>query len=211
MDEIGNEFSKNVFVNCPFDEEYKPLLRSLLFTIIYCGLTPRIASEKADSSEVRVTKIVTIIKESMYSIHDLSRIDPIYKDNLPRFNMPFELGIDIGCKESSDGLLSRKRCLIFEKEKYRYQKVLSDLSGNDIKYHNSNPEDIVRELRNWLVECHQPNLPSGSQVWDAYNEFCYKFDSETKRLNFKKRDIDNMPIAEFIYFIHLLYKPFEIS
>jgi len=27
----------NVFINCPFDKEYFPLLRPLLFTIIYLG------------------------------------------------------------------------------------------------------------------------------------------------------------------------------
>ncbi len=30
-------FDQNVFVNCPFDDEYLPLLRPLLFTIIYLG------------------------------------------------------------------------------------------------------------------------------------------------------------------------------
>ena len=36
-------FDQNVFVNCPFDEEYLPLLRPLLFTIVYLGFRPRIA------------------------------------------------------------------------------------------------------------------------------------------------------------------------
>src|SRR6266404_2208861 len=30
-------FSKNVFINCPFDSEYNSLLRPILFTIIYLG------------------------------------------------------------------------------------------------------------------------------------------------------------------------------
>ncbi len=30
-------FERNVFVNCPFDTQYVPLLRPLLFTIIYLG------------------------------------------------------------------------------------------------------------------------------------------------------------------------------
>lgn len=32
-------FATNVFVNCPFEEEFYPLLRPLLFTIIFLGLT----------------------------------------------------------------------------------------------------------------------------------------------------------------------------
>ena len=47
----NNDFSKNVFINCPFDEQYIPLLRSILFTIVYLGFTPRIASERFDSGE----------------------------------------------------------------------------------------------------------------------------------------------------------------
>ena len=41
-------FAKNVFVNCPFDRDFYPLLRPLLFTIIYLGLKPRIALEDVE-------------------------------------------------------------------------------------------------------------------------------------------------------------------
>jgi hypothetical protein len=34
-------FERNVFVNCPFDEAFYPLLRPLLFTILYLGFRPR--------------------------------------------------------------------------------------------------------------------------------------------------------------------------
>lgn len=42
-------FETNVFINCPFDENYLPLLRPLLFTVIYLRLKPRIALEAIDS------------------------------------------------------------------------------------------------------------------------------------------------------------------
>jgi hypothetical protein len=66
-------FERNVFVNCPFDKRFQPLLRPLLFTIIYLGLQPRIALERTDSGESRLDKILELIRESKYSIHDLSR------------------------------------------------------------------------------------------------------------------------------------------
>ena len=56
-------FNKNVFINCPFDEEYLPLLRPLLFTILYVRLNPRIALESLDSGRPRIDKIVKLIKE----------------------------------------------------------------------------------------------------------------------------------------------------
>lgn len=71
---MTNNFSKNVFINCPFDSEYISLLRPLLFTILYLGYNPRIASESSDSGKIRFQKICELIEQSRISIHDLSRI-----------------------------------------------------------------------------------------------------------------------------------------
>lgn len=34
MTRLAEDFSRNVFINCPFDAEYVSLLRPLLFTVI---------------------------------------------------------------------------------------------------------------------------------------------------------------------------------
>ena len=52
-------YDRNVFVNCPFDEHFLPLLRPLIFTIIYLDLNPRIALERTDSGESRLAWIST--------------------------------------------------------------------------------------------------------------------------------------------------------
>ena len=57
--------------------------------------------------------------------------------------MPFELGLDIGCKVFSRGLLNQKQCLILATEQYEYQKALSDLSNSDIKRHQDKPEEVI--------------------------------------------------------------------
>jgi hypothetical protein len=36
-------YDRQVFLNCPFDDEYRPLLRAAAFTIHACGFTARIA------------------------------------------------------------------------------------------------------------------------------------------------------------------------
>ncbi|MBC8144379.1 MAG: hypothetical protein H7X80_02270 [bacterium] len=41
-------FDSNVFINCPFDDEYESLLRPLLFTIIWLEYNPKIAVERKD-------------------------------------------------------------------------------------------------------------------------------------------------------------------
>ena len=88
-------FEKNVFINCPFDDEYKGLLRALLFSIIDMGFEPRIALESLNSGEARIEKIIKIIQQSQFAIHDLSRIKSKGAGEFYRMNMPFELGLDI--------------------------------------------------------------------------------------------------------------------
>ena len=45
----------SVFINCPFDADYEPLLRVLLISVIRCGLHPRIARERLESGEPRIS------------------------------------------------------------------------------------------------------------------------------------------------------------
>lgn len=47
-------FEKSVFINGPFDEEYFPLLKTLLFTIKKLNFIPRISLERNDSGKVRL-------------------------------------------------------------------------------------------------------------------------------------------------------------
>jgi hypothetical protein len=91
-------YNDNVFLNCPFDSEYWPVFEAIVFTIFACGFVPRCAREEADSSDVRVDKLVRLIQQSRYGIHDISRVELDDAHGLPRFNMPFELGLDLGCK-----------------------------------------------------------------------------------------------------------------
>jgi hypothetical protein len=93
------QFADQVFINCPFDDDYRPLFRAIVFAVIDCGFTPRCALE-AISGAVRLQRIVDIVRECKYGIHDLSRVE--LSDGLPRFNMPFELGIFLGARYVGD-------------------------------------------------------------------------------------------------------------
>lgn len=65
--------------------------------------------------------------------------------------MPFELGVDLGCKRFKRSPCSSKVMLILEKKKYRYQVALSDLSGSDIEAHDDNYEKAIRKVWKWLL------------------------------------------------------------
>ncbi|HVT02176.1 MAG TPA: hypothetical protein VHL58_02245 [Thermoanaerobaculia bacterium] len=83
------DYARNVFINCPFDEEYKPIFEAIIFTVMVCGFRPLSARQRLDSSEIRLHKIIDLIASSRLAIHDLSRAEPT---TLPRFNMPFGAG-----------------------------------------------------------------------------------------------------------------------
>ena len=204
---VATPFDECVFINCPFDDEYQPMLHALLFTVVQCGFRPRIATERSDSGEVRIKKITDLIRECRYSIHDISRIEPQKAGDLPRFNMPFELGIDIGCRELGEELFRTKRCLVLESEKFRYQRVLSDISGNDIKAHHSDPILLIKALRSWFAENGVFGLASPSRLWDAYNEFLSRLTDEARLMGYADGRFDEIPIPEYIYLVTRLAPP----
>lgn len=195
------DYDRNIFINCPYDEKYLVLLKAMIFTIIYLGLEPKLACESSDCAVPRILKIKNLILWSKYGIHDISRVEYSADDPLPRFNMPFELGMDWGYKYFSSDTVSKKKLLVFDKEKYRYQRIISDISGDDIMSHENNPEKLVRELRNWLYEnvldIKISVVSPGSLVWDYYNLFLDHLQYEAKNEGYTDEEISNMPIKEY--------------
>lgn len=168
-----NNYSINVFINCPFDNQYLELRNALAFAIFDCGYIPRCALEEDDGGSVRVEKIRQIIKQSKFGIHDLSctELDPI--NELPRFNMPLELGVFLGAKFFGSKIHQGKNCLIFDKEQYRYQKFISDIAGQDIRAHDSRPEELIKHVRNWLNDANKNGvtIPGGKKIFERFKLF----------------------------------------
>lgn len=144
-------FERSVFVNCPFDDEFAPILQVIAFCITDLGFYPRLAPENADNAANRLDRIVDLIRGSKYGIHDLSRCKSASVGEYARLNMPFELGIDHGCRRFGGGQLGLKTILILEEARYDYQKGLSDISGWDIHSHGGDHIKAVRHVRTWLV------------------------------------------------------------
>ncbi len=143
-------WARSVFINCPFDDEYRPLLRAICFTILACGYVPRCALDFSDSGTVRFQEIVALITRCGFSIHDISRVELDKVSKLPRFNMPLELGADLGLRFAGKVRQAARRTLILDSEKHRYDKTLSDISGMDIEAHANDAALIRRHVRNWL-------------------------------------------------------------
>jgi hypothetical protein len=200
---MSDLFTKNVFINCPFDEKYRVLLKPLLFTIKYCSLNPRIASERMDSSEVRIDKIQAIIEACKYSIHDLSRIKATEKGEFYRLNIALEIGLDMGCKlYNPDPKYKTKQSLILEGEKFSYQKALSDLSGSDVRCHHDDPEQLVEEVRAWLASFVEWDLPGPNTIWYEYNAFNMDLFTEFTANGFKKDQIEQLNMPEYLRYLN---------
>jgi hypothetical protein len=197
---------KNVFINCPFDNQYFPLLKALLFTIVYIGFKPLI-SETSDSGAIRLHKIKDLMLASQYSIHDLSRIEPLKDGDLPRFNMPFECGIDFGIKLSNPSQ-GDKRFLILEKEQYRYHKVISDISGNDIKSHRNEPELLIKAVRDWFKPT-IADIPFYKAIWLAYCEFESDFENTLRSSGYNPKDINELTFCDIIEYMTIWSESFQ--
>lgn len=165
--------AKAVFINCPFDDAYKPILRAIVFTIILSGYHPRCALDATDGAEARMGKIARMLGECDWGVHDLSRVE-VGAGGVPRFNMRMELGVHLGARLLGEGRHRRKRALILDAVPHRYDTALSDISGQDIDVHGNDPERAIRCVRNWLSE-HRPHnaapLPGAAAMRGDYRLF----------------------------------------
>ena len=201
-----------MFINCPYDRQYVPLLRVIIYTLSRCGFRPRIALERFNSAEVRLQKIIELIEHSLLSIHDLSRVRTKSKKDFARLNMPFELGIDLGCRKfHGNPIYQNKRMLVLEAEPFTTQKALSDLSFADCKTYHGSGEELCFALRDWFTELGYSDVPPGSLVWDDYNAFWSTLLAHLTELGYKKRDIDRLTMPEYMQWINKKWKEFSAT
>jgi hypothetical protein len=191
--------SDHVFVNCPFDASYRPLFEAIVFAVHDLGFVPRCALEDDDGGEVRLAKIERIIEECRFGIHDLSAValDPVHR--LPRFNMPLELGIFLGCRRFGGPPQRQKKCLILDTERYRYQKFISDIAGQDIHAHAGEPKQAVMEVRNWLAAAStRTRLPGGSAIIGRYARFRRELPSLCADLHLSEHELIFSDLSELM-------------
>lgn len=137
------------------------------------------------------------MSNSKYSIHDISRVELNIND-LPRFNMPLECGVDFGIKEAGGKKLKQKCFLILERDKYRYQQFISDIAGNDIRAHNNKAEDVVKPIRDWLQVNTKTSMDYPSEIWNVYNEYLKDLTEIALGNNLNPHSISSMTFSELI-------------
>ena len=162
------------------------------------GLKPRIATERSDAGEPRVEKIIELIQSSRYSIHDLSRCQAREPGEHYRLNMPFELGVDFGCRRFGGVPLSEKVILVLEEERYRYQAAISDLAGSDIEAHGGNYRTAVRKVRNWIAGLGGFDRVAATRILGDYEDFQKWHYEQRLGAGFSEEDIRDYPTSELL-------------
>src|SRR6267142_1061473 len=164
--------NRDVFINCPFDRDYQDFFYAIVFVVVRSGFHARCALETDDSSENRFEKICSIVQECRYGIHDISRTDLDPGSRLPRFNMPLELGLFLGAKRFGNRSQKLKRCIVLDEQRYRFQKYISDIAGQDIRSHQGKIAKLIEELASWLRnQSRDPTVPGGRKMVREFSVF----------------------------------------
>jgi hypothetical protein len=197
------DYNDSVFINCPFDKEYLPLLQAIVYTVYRCGFHPQSALGDDNALVNRLSKIEHYIENCRYGIHDISRTE-VNVNSLPRFNMPFELGIFFGAKKFGSRTQKLKNALVFERVKFSYQQYISDLNGIDTKAHNADPGIVIRETRNWLkTSSRRDSIPGYKAIISEFTIFQNTLPDIAKNLDV---DVADIPFNELCYIVEEVIK-----
>jgi hypothetical protein len=191
------QFEYGVFINCPFDDAYRPLFEAIVFAVQDCGYIARCSLEVTDASQVRIDRIAGIIASCKFGVHDISRTELDTLTQLPRFNMPLELGMFLGAKRFGPSKHKSKTCLILDVERYRYQKFISDIAGQDIAAHGGNPDEGIKAVRNWLSAATSKTvkIPGGAAIAKRYATFRAELPATCQRLQL---NVDELTFSDYV-------------
>lgn len=193
---------QRVFINVPFDKTYKRFFDATVFTVIACGYVPGCALAIDNASQPRYLRIVKLVKQCPMGIHELSRSAPGRSYQLPRLNMPFELGLFLGAKEFGDSSQKNKTCIVLDSHPNRYRKFISDLAGHEVFSHNNRVSDLIDVLRDWLAAAPGIDgiriLPGGKQIYKLYVEFKKKLPKMCRRAKIRRVELT---YGDYVHFV----------
>ena len=159
-------YQRSVFINCPFDTDFKPVLDAIIFAVHDCGFQARIALEDSGSGQLRLERIISLISQSQYAICDLSRIDE------PRLNMAFETGLIFGAKYFGSQRQRARDLLVLDERAHQFNRTLSDLRGIDGEGHLRNPAKAIGVVRKFLArKSGDPRIPGEAFIIHRFKQF----------------------------------------
>lgn len=160
--------ANNVFLNVPYDRQFQSLWLAYIAGVYAFGLVPR-ATLEIPGGVRRLDRILDIIRECDYSVHDLSRVQLDRRaPRTPRFNMPFELGLTLGWQHTAN---PSHVWFVCESQNYRVFKSLSDLNGTDVYIHNGRVRGVFTQLCNAFVRVgRKPSIRQMEVIYRAVSK-----------------------------------------
>lgn len=164
---LPEQFESTVFLNIPYDGQFRRLYLAYISGLIHLGLKP-CATLEIPGGQNRLDKILDLIRSCRYSIHDLSRVQlDRNPPATPRFNMPFELGLAVASAKLNS---APHDWFVFETLHRRASKSLSDLGGTDPNIHHGTIEGVMRELCNAFIRQSSPDRFSVPEMMKTYRK-----------------------------------------
>ncbi|MBS1818496.1 MAG: hypothetical protein JSU08_11235 [Acidobacteria bacterium] len=165
--------SRDVFLNIPFDRQGERSFLALIAVLVALGLKPRSVLE-LPSQRSRLDRLVQMIRSCPYSLHDLSRtgLSRSSTFRLPRFNMPFELGLAVAIAMTTG---DAHQWWVIDTKPHRLGAALSDLSGFDATIHDGTIRGVYRAVTDIFVT-------KGRPLEEDEFLFVYRSVRETHRL-----------------------------
>ena len=105
--------------------------------------------------------------------------------------MPYELGVFVGFRHAGVPNQGKKKILILDRERFRYQEFLSDIAGQDIRTHGNDPMLLLREVRHWLQSWSQRELVGIDRIRQRFEGFLSDVPAILARLHKTEADLEN--------------------
>jgi len=155
----------DVFINVPFDAEYENTFLALIASLVGLGLNPRCVLEVPPAID-RLRRLYSLIRSCPFSLHDLSRVQvgrtgPF---RVPRFNMPFELGLAAAVALDDN----QHQWRVLECVPHRVAQSLSDISGYDPTIHNGTVRGTVDAILDIFGNVPSPPLSEAEDLLWMY-------------------------------------------
>lgn len=183
----------------------------MCFAIAACGFVPRCALDESDSAVVRFEKILDLITACEFSVHDVSRVELDTTSGLPRFNMPLELGADLGLRLKGPAVQRKRRILVLDTVAHRYDQTLSDISGMDIEAHRNETAALIKAVRDWLNAGRDGGdpLPGSVAITEDYAAFQTLVPEIIAQLRLD--NLDALPHSDFMHLVELALPQIEAA
>ena len=194
LDGLPPGYGISVYINCPFDKDYRQYFEAIIFTVVACGLEPKSAAI-INVADTRIERIASLLADCRFSIHDLSLLGVDSRTKVARMNMPLELGIAMALHRMSkrQRRMPQHDWTALVRQDSSYKEAISDSNGNDLQRYGDRNE-LVSQVMNWFSD-----QPDGTPIEFAPSDVVTVLATYDKELEtLRPRWYDKLPWNQIV-------------